>query len=507
MLATTFKVHVYAQHYKVTFTTPAARQFCINFSHNFVAYKLAKEAGRFRKVMDKVYAAANQTRTYYRFHIGSLDQFKDALKASGLDVSTEWVFPTRNPPAPVSFTVKEGWAPRDGQQPFIDFFLLENPVNKLLPLQTGGGKTFCALYSAAQIGQRMAIVVRAMFIDKWVKDVLTILNIDKKKVCVVKGASALKSVLTMAKDGELEYDIIIFSIDTVSSWFKDYEAYGDEIVKLGYSCTPETWLSDMNIGVKLVDEVHLHFHAMFKLDLYSDVPRSIALSATLIDKDPFMMRMYSTMFPPHCRAQVPVLKRYARAVALHYTFRTPEYIRTFEHGSSQYSHGAMEKSIMKHRPTLNNYLKMIEQQVDKFYIQHPRKNKKLAVFAATKAMCNLITLHLKAKYKQLDVRRYVDEDPYENAIDPHIRVTTIGSLGTGIDIPDLVTVIMTVAISSIKANIQTLGRLREIVGDDVYFVFFTADNIPKHVDYYNEKIKLLAERAASTKDVNAGLII
>ena len=70
-------------------------------------------------------------------------------------------------------------------------------------------------------------------------------------------------------------------------------------------------------------------------------------------------------------------------------------------------------------------------------------------------------------------------DPYENIIEPDIRVTTIISGGTAIDIPNLRTLILN-NIKSPVANLQTMGRLRDLQNRDVKFYYLYSEQIAKH---------------------------
>jgi len=57
---------------------------------------------------------------------------------------------------------------RAAQMPVVDSFLKPTPRDGLLCLQTGGGKTVCALYIAAQLGLKTLIVVHNTFLkDQW----------------------------------------------------------------------------------------------------------------------------------------------------------------------------------------------------------------------------------------------------------------------------------------------------------------------------------------------------
>lgn len=367
--------------------------------------------------------------------------------------------------------------------------------------------TFCALQAVANIGKRVGIFVKANYVKKWVEDVKKTFDIPEERILVIQGGKSLMALLALAKEGKLEADVIIFSLTTLGLWLDAYETEGDGLLDQGYDCLPEDWLNFLGIGVKLVDEAHQHFHAVFKLDLYSHVEYSIALSATMVNKDPFLLKMYDLKFPGKDRPMNMALKRYAHAYAVHYSFIAPDKIRTTEHGSNTYSHTAVEKSIMRHIPTLKNYVDMIDYVMRIGHFENPKKVKKLAVFAATVDMCTHLTEYFSRKYPHLDVRRYVSGDDYSNAIDADIRFTTVGSMGTAIDIPNLTTVILTNAIASLQANVQVLGRLREITGEKVEFYYFTADNIPKHVEYYEEKKILMKERAASFHEVFVGFKI
>ena len=75
------------------------------------------------------------------------------------------------------------------------------------------------------------------------------------------------------------------------------------------------------------------------------------------------------------------------------------------------------------------------------------------------------------------------------------------------DIPNLKTTILTIAVDSIQANIQTLGRLRKLDKIKTQFFYLTCNDIPKHVDYSARKKKMLLERAESFQEINAPFLL
>lgn len=501
-------VALFSHHFEVSALSHRGRFVCSEFGKRFYSWEFKQVQGQNLRHVARVYAASNVHRTYYRFHISTLEDFKKYVADSHIqDEMVAWIAPPEYTPAPLVATLKEGWVARADQQPYVDYLTNETPKCKLVPIQTGKGKTAIALISIAKLAVRAGIFIKPMYIEKWVSDVMKMYNIDKNRILVIQGSKSLLKLFSMAKEGTLDVDFIIFSLTTVQQWIDRYEEHGDNTLEEGYDLTPDNWMNKLGIGVKLVDEVHQFFHAMFKLDLYTHVKYSIALSATLVHQNPFLMRMYDVMFPGKDRPSNMALHRYARAIAVHYNFVKPEKIRTTEYGSNNYSHGAVENSIMRHVPTLQHYLRMIEVIVEKSFLSRTRPKKRLLIFAYRIEMCTLIQEHLKKKFPNVDTRRYVDDDPYENIMEAEICVSTIGSAGTAIDIADLVTVIMTTAISSVQANIQALGRLREIPGEQVEFYFLTADNLPKHVEYCTAKKELFKDRVVGTTDIFNGFPI
>ena len=54
-----------------------------------------------------------------------------------------------------------------------------------------------------------------------------------------------------------------------------------------YGCNPEDFFNLINVGIRLIDEVHQDFHLNFKIDLYTNVKKTISLSATLQSDNKF----------------------------------------------------------------------------------------------------------------------------------------------------------------------------------------------------------------------------
>ena len=515
------KIVVASHHFKVCEVTPRARQLCVRFASKFVQYKLVPFQGTYVREPDKVYAAATQDRTEFRFHINSLEDFRQFLLENAMpDKFIVWQERKMYEPAQELYLVKPKWVLREDQKPAYEFIsqaqvpkrsIFEDlgKNNYLLGLSTGVGKTTIASLACAALGQRLCLFIKATYLEKWVSDFCGFFELEDSDIRLVQGSDSLCSLLSELKDGNYSTKITIVSINTFANYIKDYEQYGQALKGQGYDLYPEEFFESIKAGVRVIDEVHQMFHMLFRLDMYTHVPRTISLSATLVDRDAFLSRMYLLAYPVQSRYKAPPPERYTDSFALYYSIEEPHRIRTEERGGRGYSHIAFEASIMRQKKLLDAYLALFDKALALTYDQHPMPGKKFIVFASTIKMCTLITEHLKKRKVNNDVARYVDDDDYEQMLAAKDGVvSTIGSAGTGLDIPRLTTCVMSTCISSIKANAQAFGRTRKIPNFSTEFVFFVCSDIPKQVEYaHRKKSDVLDARAKSQKTIYSGIVI
>jgi superfamily II DNA or RNA helicase len=486
----------------------------MEFARRFIGYDWAKMGGQFVRTPSRVFASATADRSVFRFHINVLADFKRLLAEKHIeDQLVEWVVPRDYEAFPYEYVVKPTWKARDYQEKPIAYLCQDTPIAKLVELQTGDGKSLISMLAIAEKKWRAMGVLKPKYIEKWQEDFEKTYEDIKDKILVIQGSKDLKALLEMAANDTLTDPIILLSNATYRNWLSEYEEYGMYTLDMGYACLPEDLFLHTRTGIRLVDENHEDFHLFFKLDTYTHVKSSIALTATLIHKDPFLNRMYEIMFPPANRIEKRALVRYADVFNVIYRFKNPEKIRTEEYGKSTYSHTAFEKSIIRHVPTMKNYFSLIKSVVDVQFAKDRKPGEKCLIYAATVALCTKLTEYLKEQFPGLDVRRYVEDDPYENIIEAEVSVSTLLSAGTALDIPNLSVVIMTTALDSVQGNIQALGRLRKrdkttevLFPGKTQFYFFTCEDIPKHVRYAEAKRILFQDRAASFNTYPTGFV-
>ena len=453
-----------------------------------------------------VFAAALKDRSEFRFHINSYDDWLALLKMRNVPdelIKTEILPEVAG--VEVDFPFREGWVARDYQVPVIDYLVKDDPAvnhNKFVGVYTGAGKGFCTITALSKLRKRTLIIVRPIYMEKWVKELHQMLDIPIESIMLIQGGSALKAFLGMCEEGGLEDNKIgVLSNTTYRNWIKAYEEFGDEAEALGYPFAPDLLFEKYQAGIRLIDEVHQDFHLCFKADLYTNTHTSISLSATLDTYDPVTKGMYALAYPPAERGPMLELPKYIDANAVFYYIDEERKYNTTEYGQTNYSHNASEKSILRNREFTENYLRMLKSILDISYIKKRKPGQKAIVFASTIAMCDRMVKFLQDVYPDLDVRRFCEDDPIGNLHDADIRVTNLIKGGTAHDIKGLITNVLTTALDSLQANLQVFGRLRKIDDSETEFFYLVCQDIQKHKNYHKNKIELLKPRSLTFNEI------
>lgn len=364
--------------------------------------------------------------------------------------------------------------------------------------------SYCAMRAFSILAYRTVLIMRASFLTKWHDDIMRTCDLTADDVMVIQGGADLMALIDLAKCGMLTAKIILLSNKTYQNWIKLYENMREETLDAGYGCLPDQLYEVLGAGIRAIDEVHMDFHLNFKIDLYTHVPHSMSLSATLITEDRFVESMHDVAYPAIQRYKGDAYDRYVAARAVIYRLEYPNKVRTKAPGTGSYSHHEFEKSIIRREPTLRNYMNLIRQVVQGgFFRKDYRKGDRCIVFCISIDMCTRVTEFLKSIYPTMDIRRYVEDDPYENLMEAEISVSTLQSAGTAVDIDQLTTAILTIAIASSAGNIQGFGRLRNLKdGRTPEFYYFVCEDVRKHIDYHERKRVLLETRALSYKSLS-----
>ena len=362
--------------------------------------------------------------------------------------------------------------------------------------------TYLSLYALRAIGVRTAIILKGMYIDKWIGDIEEAYGAEKGALMVIRGIPQLRAAIEMARQGAFKPRVVVFSNKTMFMLMKYYEQHGvDEFIPV----SPMDLYKHLGIGVRLIDEVHQEFHCNFRQDIYTHIPLTASLSATLEPDSPFIRDMYELVWPPGTWAPEMEYNKFIAVKSIWYRLNDPGKLRWLNF-MRQYSHTEYEKSILKHPQILQNYLDMIADLVVQLFMCKREPGQKMMIFVATVQMATIVQEMLANIYPNLIVNRYVSEDEYEDLVGADISVTTLQSAGTAVDIPNLRVTLMTTALSTKQGNIQVLGRTRPLIGwPDVTpeFCFLSAKDVDKHVTYAKEKREKLSGKVKSFQDLQS----
>lgn len=465
---------------------------------------------------DKYYAAFTRSRSEVRYHINHLEDFKKVLYRHRLDGEgmIEWKTQSPYEAAAIDLVIQPHLSDRPHQIEPIEYITNPlSPIAKAIIMQMGKGKTYTAMRGASLLAERVCVVLGPKYISQWLRDFKQNCVINPKRIVVIKGSKDLKSLLAMAANGPLPYDVVIVSSVTFRNYITEYEELEKDLENEGYEAPPAQFFQHIKAGLRLIDEGHENFHFVFKLDLYTHVHHSITLSATLFNDNDFTNRMIEVAYPKALRFDKGGFDKYVHAYSLHYSFRNPREIKCM--GSMGYNHIEFEKSLLKKKDKLEAYFGMVRENLRYTYDLDYREGDKCLIYFAFIETCTLFTAWLKKHYPKLDIRRYAgsEGDPFENLMEADISVSTTSSAGTGKDIPRLTTVILTVNINASPSNLQGFGRLRdlnlnlEVKDRKMYFVYFVGDDFVKHVEYHENKKELLRTRALSYEPRYYGTMI
>lgn len=497
---TTAKIRVVKHNgfFVVSTDDPGVLSHLHHFDRRFTTYKFKYDyqTRKTIRVRDAVYSAGNRIYGEFRFNIGSLQEFALFIKEIGYR-SDEIDFSEKAPPRAdkINIQLRPEFTPWEKQKPFIHGLVKKDKKPyKLVDLQTGKGKGLISIASLARLGRAILILIRPGYSEKWILELTEKLDVTRDDIMTVNGSDELNEVLNNSDKHGMRKPITIISNTTFRNYINEYEVL-EEPDDFGYDYYPYEVTKILKIGTVLIDETHEEFHAVFKACLYLDVHLVIGLSATLDSDDKKVRTFQHIMYPDNARLSFMEYHRYATLVHVNFKLRNPRRVRPMK--KMGYSHIKLEQDIMRDSHLLKGYIDMIDYFLKKGYIDRKLPGEKALIFAQTIDLCTYIQKILQQRYPELNVQRYVGEDDFENIMQGDITVSTPLSSGTAIDIKGLISVYQTVSVKSTVANLQHLGRLREIPGREVRFYYFYSFDIKKQADYHFRRMEIFRDRVAN----------
>lgn len=369
--------------------------------------------------------------------------------------------------------------------------------------------TLCSLAIAKENGTRFATVTLGGYEDRWIPEFYDKLGLKPDEVRSCCGCTKLYRLLREVKTkGFKKVKAIFISNGALRDFYKNWN--NGKVVGSGCEdIDPATLWEYLGIGLVIIDEAHKEVHSHFIGDLYSHVPKKIYLTATLFSKQQFMLDMYEMMMPRRLRKEGGKINKYVDVVKVVYNLKDWRKAK-FIGGQGSYSHTTYEQWIMADKDRKRNYTEAIYEYADNVWYKGRKSEHKLLVFASTIDLCQHFSQTFSKKWPELKVNSFTSGDDYQTLLDSHVIFSTLGKSGTAVDIPDLTQAILTVAVDSPNANIQALGRLRELKGEKAFkqtYHCFVCNNIDKHIDYWKGKERLFSGRITGISTAHLDRVI
>ena len=167
------------------------------------------------------------------------------------------------------------YKPRDNDQiEAINFMISGDKYasNRYYPmicvnLNTGKGKTYCAIATTAILGLRPIVITDSIgWLEQWKKFFLEYTDIQEDEIYLISGAP---SFMKLFNRDPSKYKVILSTHSTLKS-------IGDN---QGWNTISE-FFNYCKIGIKFFDEAHLNFDNMFQIDCYTNAFLTYYLTAT-----------------------------------------------------------------------------------------------------------------------------------------------------------------------------------------------------------------------------------
>lgn len=167
------------------------------------------------------------------------------------------------------------YKPRDETQKEAIRFMLsmdqykrnETSTMMSINLNTGKGKTYCAVAVAAYLGLRSIVITDSIgWLEQWKNFFTEYTDITKDEIYLISGAPSLAKLYNRDIS---KYKVILSTHSTIQSI--GVKQGWDKITDFFRYC---------QIGIKFYDEAHLNFDNMFQIDCYTNTFMTYYLTAT-----------------------------------------------------------------------------------------------------------------------------------------------------------------------------------------------------------------------------------
>ena len=353
--------------------------------------------------------------------------------------------------------------------------------------------TACAELAMCKLGVVTLIVLNSL-IDQWYKSLRQHIAIASHEIYVVQGIEPLKKLWEAIKNG-YRPKVLIFSTRTLVYYGVNPKGPYAELPS--YAKLQEV----LGIGFKIMDEVHLGFHANTRVDLVSNIAHNVYLSATYQRNHYQGCRIFNMVFPKELRFGEAFQKKFTTVHMLRYQLGIPPSDSQKMRSPKGYNHALYENYIRRNNRHFDFFMQSVVIPIIEMYFLNIRKPGQLMlILCQTRKFALRMELYLKKWFgNRGTVAVYFSGEKGKNGADRNLLadliISTHKSCGTGRDIKNLKSCLNTVSFASSPLSSQVLGRLRELPGEDTVFIDIWNPEIGSHLNHCSNRLDVYKNKA------------
>jgi len=440
---------------------------------NLTEYSVLFNKKTFRKeytVLGK-YASFDQSNCILHVPSNFVPQIRDLLVQRGVNVSEFRMgdYPLRK----IDLKVLPEYTDQAHQVELIKKCSEPTPGMKGLAMQTGKGKTYAAIRSICNLGYA-AVVIAPGLADQWI-DSFEKFTGERDEVYKIQEFKSLQMLMS----SDWKPKVFVCSIQTMQAYAKGKDNY--KLLPYNF----KKFFEHYGIGIKVVDECHLNFHATVKMDLMTNVPYNLYCSATFGQTNKYAARIFDVIYPKSIRYGEDNYDRYVTVHFFNYSGEVQENKCIRQRG---YSHMRYEADLIKKPGKFDRHFdELFDPIIRMFYVNSRQPGDKMLIFGSTVMFLEKVAKRIRERWPDMKVVEYIGDATRDMLEDADIIVATVGKAGTGLDIKGLTVVYSTVSIRTSILSSQMLGRLRKINGRDLVYIDRCDANLASHRRHADER--------------------
>lgn len=348
---------------------------------------------------------------------------------------------------------------------------------------TGSGKTYVgSMMIAYNLYKTIVIASTNGILEQWVDRLKYFTDLTDNDICLISGTPVINRLINTGGD---RFKVFLTTHSTINAYARTN----------GWPSVNDLF-SYLKIGLKIVDEYHQNFDNIIYIDGYTDVYKSLYLSATPARSNEGEDRIYQYAFK-----NIPSIELFDENKDPHTDYIAIRY-------NSRPKPSQISSCKNKYGLDRNKYTSYLVRQEEfeliLYYVAKICKNcnGKVLIYIGTNSSIMYVKEWLSLNFPELNTKigiyTSIITENKKQMLDKKIILSTTKSCGAAMDIKDLkMTILLAEPFKSAVLTRQTLGRTRD---PNTTYIEFVDMGFAQTKRYYLQKLPIFEKYAKSCKD-------